>query len=205
MELKPEPTDDGEPIPTAFNEPVQYRATERRIAPEKEPNPSDQVREPATVPAAREQAVDGESAEWSSAPCTATEGELIVHLGLLDLEGDLIDWETDLEADLPPLLSPSSPLAPSSPPSSPVPTSSPEWAPVSQSSRERDSVPESSQEWALISEGSPESPEAHECPPTRTLLPPPLLSSGSPSARPQPTIYTVRAPRVCHFFFFLRN
>ncbi|KAL0159361.1 hypothetical protein M9458_043086, partial [Cirrhinus mrigala] len=41
------------------------------------------------------------------APCArAGEGELIIHLGLLDFEGDLIDWETDLEANLPPFLSP---------------------------------------------------------------------------------------------------
>ncbi len=63
-----------------------------------------------TVPTAREQAVDGESAKWSFAHCTAADGELIVHLGLLDFDGDLIDWEADLEADLHPLLSPSSPF-----------------------------------------------------------------------------------------------
>ncbi len=43
-----------------------------------------QVREPATVP---KQAVDGVSMVWSSAPCTATEGELMIDLGLLDREG----------------------------------------------------------------------------------------------------------------------
>ncbi len=69
------------------------------------------------------------SMEWSSAPCTTAEGELIIHLGLLDLEEDLINWETDLEIELPPLLSPSSPLVPSSPPSSLVPLSNPEEAP----------------------------------------------------------------------------
>ncbi len=68
------------------------------------------------------------SMEWSSTPRTVAEGELIIHLGLLNLEGDLIDWETDLEIELPPLLSPSSPLVPSSPPSSLVPLSSPEGA-----------------------------------------------------------------------------
>ncbi len=113
-ERKPEPTEDGEPVPGAINEPAQYRATEWRIAPDAEPSPSEQVREPATTPATREQAVDGESTEWS----TAAEGELIVHLGLLDVEGDLIDWETDLATDWLPLLSPSSPLVPSIPPSS---------------------------------------------------------------------------------------
>ncbi len=67
------------------------------------------------MPTTREPAVDGVSAEWSSAPCTAAEVELIVHLGLLDMEGDLNDWETELEYEMPPLLSPSSPLVPSSP------------------------------------------------------------------------------------------
>ncbi len=60
--------------------------------------------------------MDGVSAEWTSTPCTAAEGELIVHLGLLYLEGDLIDWDTDLEIELPPLFTPSFPLVPSSPP-----------------------------------------------------------------------------------------
>ncbi len=132
-EHQPEPTDDGEPFPAAICEPAQSGATERKIVPEVEPNPSNQVRERATVPTTREPAVDGVSAEWSSASCTAAEGELIVHLGLLDMEGDLIDWSTELEIELPPLLSPSSPLVPSSPPSSPlVPASSapPERPPV---------------------------------------------------------------------------
>ncbi len=127
-EHQPEPTDDGEPFPAAICEPALSRATERMIVPEVEPNPSDQVREPATVPITREQAVDGVSAEWSSAPCTAAEGELLIHLGLLDMEWDLIDWDAALEIELPPLLSPSSPLVPSSPPSSLIPLSSPEGA-----------------------------------------------------------------------------
>ncbi|KAL0164027.1 hypothetical protein M9458_039780, partial [Cirrhinus mrigala] len=62
----------------------------------------------------------------------------------------------------------------------------------------KDSVPKYNQEWATIPEGSPVSQEAHECPPTHPLLPPPLLSSGSPSARPQPTIHMVQALRVCY-------
>lgn len=63
----------------------------------------------------REQAVDGESVELSSVHCTVTEGELVVHLGLLDLEGDLIDWKTDLEINWPSLLSfvPAVPVQPS--------------------------------------------------------------------------------------------
>ncbi len=108
-------------FPAAIREMSQSRATEQRIALEVEHNPSDQVREPATVPTTREQAVDGVSTEWSSAPCTVAEGELIILLGLLDLEEDLMDWETDLEIELPPLHSPSSPLVPSSPPLFPCP------------------------------------------------------------------------------------
>ncbi len=104
------------------------KATEQRIAPEVEPNPSDHVREPVTVPTTRKQAMDGESAEWSSAHYTAAEGEPIKHQGLLDLKRGLIDFETDWEIELPPLLSPSSPLVPSSPPSSLVPLCSPEKA-----------------------------------------------------------------------------
>ncbi len=57
-EPHPKPTEDGEPVPAAIDEPAQYRATEWRIAPDAGPNPSDQVQEPATTPATREQAVD---------------------------------------------------------------------------------------------------------------------------------------------------
>ncbi|KAL0170422.1 hypothetical protein M9458_035018, partial [Cirrhinus mrigala] len=58
-----------------------------------------------------------------SASCTVAEDELII---LLDFEEDLLDWETDLEADLLPVLSPSSPLVLSSPPE-PAP---PEYSPT---------------------------------------------------------------------------
>ncbi len=183
-EHQPEPTDDGEPFPAAINEPAQSRATEWKITPEVKPNPSDQVRELVAVPTTREPAVDGVSAEWSSAPCTVAEGELIIHLGLLDMEGDFIDWETELEFELPPLLSPSSPLVPSSPPSSLVPMSSPEGAP-------EPPVP--------TPRKCPPVPAPRKCPPSHPLLPPPPLSSGSPPpARPQPLICMVRAPWFCH-------
>ncbi|KTG39714.1 hypothetical protein cypCar_00017959 [Cyprinus carpio] len=123
-EHQPGPTDDGELIPATFDEPAQSRVTERRIASDIEPNPSDQVREPATVPTTRKLAVDGDNIEWSSAHCTVAEGELIIHLELLDFEGDLIDWETELKADLPPLLPSSEPFV------TPVSTSNPERAPT---------------------------------------------------------------------------
>ncbi len=152
-EHQPEPTDDGAPFPAAINEPAQSRATEWKIAPEVEPNTSDQVREPAAVPTMREQAVDGVSAEWSSAPFTTAEGELIIHLGLLDLEEDLIDWKTDLEIELFPLLSSS--------PSSSVLLSSPDGA--------SDSPVPAPRKYTL----------------SHPFLPPPSLSSGSPSTRPQ--------------------
>ncbi len=79
------------------------------------PNPSDLAREPATMPTTREPAVDSVSAEWSSAHCTTAEMELIIQLGLLDMEEDLLDWETELEYEMPPLLSPSFPLCPVQP------------------------------------------------------------------------------------------
>uniref|UniRef100_A0A673HC82 Uncharacterized protein n=1 Tax=Sinocyclocheilus rhinocerous TaxID=307959 RepID=A0A673HC82_9TELE len=45
----------------------------------------------------------------------------------------------------------------------------------------------------------PWEPGGSELPTNPPLLPPPLLSSGSPSAHPQPPIYSVRAPGVCQF------
>ncbi len=195
-EHQPEPTDDGEPFPAAICEPALSRATERMIVPEVEPNPSDQVREPATVPITREQAVDGVSAEWSSAPCTAAEGELLIDLGLLDMERDLIDWDAALEIELPPLLSPSSPLVPSSPPSFLIPLSSPEGASDSPVPAPRKCPPVPAPRKRPPER--PPVPAPRKFPPSHPLLPPPLLSSGSPSARPQPSINAVRAPRDCH-------
>ncbi|KAL0162818.1 hypothetical protein M9458_042214, partial [Cirrhinus mrigala] len=70
-------------------------------------------------------------------------------------------------------------------------------APVSKSNPKRDSVPKSCHERISVPECSPESLEAHKCPLSHPLLPPPLLSSGSPSAHPQPNIHAVGSPRVC--------
>ncbi len=92
-EHQPEPTDDGEPFPTVICKPAQSRATEQRITSEVEPNPSDHVREPATV------AHHEGSQPWrvwarsgGSTACTVAEGELIIHLGLLDGHGGGFDW-----------------------------------------------------------------------------------------------------------------
>ncbi len=89
-ERMPEPTADGEPEPATTDKPSSHGATVLRIAMEPEPlMTSVKVREPATEPDTWENA-----AERSSAPCIVAEGELIIQLGLLDMEGDLIDWET---------------------------------------------------------------------------------------------------------------
>ncbi|KAL0192165.1 hypothetical protein M9458_010461, partial [Cirrhinus mrigala] len=63
----------------------------------------DQVREPATTPTTREKTVDSESVERSSARCTMAEGELIVDLRLLEVEGVS---DMDVYTDLPPLFPP---------------------------------------------------------------------------------------------------
>ncbi len=98
-----------------------------------------------------------------------------------------------------PELSPErAPVPELSPERAPVPELSPERASVPVFSPERASVPVFSPERALVPVIRPESPEAHKCPPSHLLLPPPQLPSGSPSACPQPTIYAVRAPRDCH-------
>ncbi len=158
--------------PPLTDEPSSQGATEPRIATELElQRTSEQVQELATLPTTREPAMGCVSMEWSGAPCTAAEGELFIPLGLLDMERDLINWDAALEIEPPPLLSPSSLLVPSNPPLSLIPLSSPEGA----------SVPPSLKNL-----------------PSHPLLPPPPLLSGSPSARPQPTIYAVRARWHCH-------
>ncbi len=84
-EHKPEPNVDGEPEPkpVTTDKPSPRSATELRITTEPEPLwSSDQVQEPATMPATKEKAVDSESTERSSAPCTVAEGDLIMDLEL---------------------------------------------------------------------------------------------------------------------------
>ncbi len=82
-EPMPEPTDDGESKPTPPDEPLLYGATDLRITLEPAPlGTSDQVREPATMPATRKKNVDSQSAERSSAHCTMAEDELFVDQGL---------------------------------------------------------------------------------------------------------------------------
>ncbi len=157
------------------------------------------MRELATAPAMREKAMDSASVERDSAHCTMGEGELIVDLGLWNVEGEFMD----LYANLPPLLPPS--LKPSV---SPVPTSSPEWAaiptsgpgrapypksnpemaPISLSSPKRDSVPESGPERAPVPKLSPERSPVPELGPERDPVP-----ESSPKSARFPESKTKRA------------
>ncbi len=150
--------------------------TELRIATEPELlMTSFKVCEPSTTPARREKAADSVSVEKSSVPCTAAEGELSMARGLCHTEEERV------------------PVPELSPERATVPELSPERASVPVFSPERTSVPVFSPERALVPVIRPESPEAHKCPPSHLVLPPPPLPSGSPSACPQPTIYSVRA------------
>ncbi len=173
VERMPEPTADGEPEPAVTGEPSPHGATELRIAAELELRMMlVKVRELATTPALRENTTDGVSAERCSAPCTAAEGELSMACGLCQGKGE---W-------------------------APVPEFSPRRAPVPAPQKHPPvpAPPECPSVSAPILKFSPGSPEAHKYPPSHPLLPPPPLSSGSPSARPQPTIYAVRARRDYH-------
>ncbi len=88
-ECMPEPTADGETEPTATDEPLQHGAKELRISTEPELQMTlVKLREPATMPALRENAMDGVSAERSSASCATAEGELKMARGLCHSEGE---------------------------------------------------------------------------------------------------------------------
>ncbi|KAI2663820.1 Streptococcal surface protein A [Labeo rohita] len=81
-EYQPEPTDDGELKPAATSGPSQKGATELLIATEPELHePSDQVREPATMTATVAISVEREISEDSITHCTTAEGELNWILG----------------------------------------------------------------------------------------------------------------------------
>ncbi|KAL0202780.1 hypothetical protein M9458_000798, partial [Cirrhinus mrigala] len=81
-EYQPEPTDDEELKPAATSEPSQRGATEQLITTEPELHePSDQVREPATMTATVDVSVEREIAEYSITHCTTAEGKLNLDLG----------------------------------------------------------------------------------------------------------------------------
>ncbi|KAI2666664.1 Chromatin-remodeling ATPase INO80 [Labeo rohita] len=93
VEPEPEPTADGEPEPIATElSPLGVTALENAMEPE--PIKSDQVREPATMPATGDVPVEHEGAEDSTAHCTA-EGERSLELGLLEIELDLTNFTED--------------------------------------------------------------------------------------------------------------
>ncbi|KAI2647746.1 hypothetical protein H4Q32_023971 [Labeo rohita] len=142
-EPEPEPIVDGEPEPRA-TEPSPQGVTALENATEPEAIKSDQVREPATMPATGDVAVEREGAEDSTAHCTA-EGERSLELGLLEIELDLTNFTEDSHVKFPacseqhtgldfpptlPVLSPPvgaaasalPPLSPGSPTTHPQPT-----------------------------------------------------------------------------------
>ncbi|KAL0191910.1 hypothetical protein M9458_010206, partial [Cirrhinus mrigala] len=93
-EPEPEPTPDGEPEPRA-TEPSPLGVTARETDTEPQPIESDQVREPATMPATVDVPVGREVAEDGTAHCTA-EGEQCLELGHLEIELGLIDFTEDI-------------------------------------------------------------------------------------------------------------
>ncbi|KTG45652.1 hypothetical protein cypCar_00000553 [Cyprinus carpio] len=114
-ELKPEPTDDREPVPTTTNEPSLQGATELRITAELELLiMSVQVRKPATMPATRENAMDSESTV--STPLAAP--RLFVPLALSGSSFPSAPPRSSV-APVPPLPSGSPPLPRSPEPSAP--------------------------------------------------------------------------------------
>ncbi|KAL0170706.1 hypothetical protein M9458_035302, partial [Cirrhinus mrigala] len=100
-ERQPKHTVDGEPKPSTTDKPSL------RIAPEPEPITSDQVREPATSHGTEEVSVEREEAEEGPAHCTSAEGEQKLELGQMDL----INFDEDIYADMPPFIPPSSELS----------------------------------------------------------------------------------------------
>ncbi|KAI2645048.1 Titin [Labeo rohita] len=106
-EHEPEPTTDGSHATSATSKPSPIGATERAIATELEEFASDQVREPATIPATVDVPDGREGAEDSTAHCTTAEGEQRLVLGQIFLEQDLINFSEDVYEDMPALLPPS--------------------------------------------------------------------------------------------------
>ncbi|KAL0195833.1 hypothetical protein M9458_009405, partial [Cirrhinus mrigala] len=95
----------------ATDEPSLIGATELRIALEPEPITSDRVREPATTYATVDVTAEHEGAKDSPTHSTSAEGELKPELGLQDGELDLIDFHSEIYADMPLLLAPSPELS----------------------------------------------------------------------------------------------
>ncbi len=80
-----------------------HRVTELKIVAELQVT-SDQVWEPATMPAMREQAVNSVIVERSSTRCTTAEGELLLDQGQCYSKEEVKDIDTGLPLLLPPSL-----------------------------------------------------------------------------------------------------
>ncbi len=199
-EYKPEPTANGEPDPSETNELSPIGLTMRRISLEPEPHvTSVQVREPATELATGDNSVYSESAEGGFDHCNMADCQLKLDLGLLDVKQDLKDFNTDIYADMPPLLPPL--LALNYLPWT-VPVPMPWNSPRGRSYFCR--APSVGSHIVMCVWAAHTILEPSTClyfPPSLPLPPPlhqslPPLSPGSPSAHPQPTICAVGSPRV---------
>ncbi|KAI2643000.1 Pullulanase A [Labeo rohita] len=100
-EPEPEPTADGSHATSATQEPTPIGATERAVATELEEIASDQVREPATIPATVVVSAERESAENSITHCTTAEGEQDLELGefIMDGKQDLM-YSKDINSEM---------------------------------------------------------------------------------------------------------
>ncbi|KAL0180485.1 hypothetical protein M9458_022891, partial [Cirrhinus mrigala] len=173
VEPEPEPTMDREPEPRG-TEPSALGVTAREFATEPEPIESDQVREPATMPATVDVPVRREGAEDSTAHCT-TEGERRLELGHLEIELDLIDFTEDIHVELPACseqyacldFPPTLPLL--SPPVGPAASASPPLSP-----------------WSVVVPPSPLDSTSTAAP--RHSVPPAPLGSSLPPAPPQSSV-----------------
>ncbi|KAL0165522.1 hypothetical protein M9458_037366 [Cirrhinus mrigala] len=150
MEHEPEPTATDEPSPNG-----------------PDPITSNQVQEPATSLAMEEVSVEHEDAKEGPAHCTYAEGELKLELGQMDL----INFDEDIYADMPPLLPPSK--------------------------LSYDPEPSVCPDLSACLDFPPTLPLLPHTLIPASATPP--LSPDSPSAHPQPTICAVGSPRVCQF------
>ncbi|KAI2665793.1 Accumulation-associated protein [Labeo rohita] len=172
-EYQPEPTDDGELQPAATSVPSLRGATEQLFTTEPELHePSDQVREPATMTAMVEGSVENESAEDSITHCTTAEGEqnwILGHLTMNDIPDNSEDVNTGLSLTICAVGSPQVCQSPSASwledPSSP-PSASESWTPPQPS--------DSAAPPHLSAPSSPPSPVGPPAPPGSIVLSAPL-------------------------------
>ncbi|KAI2666602.1 hypothetical protein H4Q32_010504 [Labeo rohita] len=95
------PTPDPVPIPTS------PRSAEHQPEPIEDSEPKPTVREPATSHATEEISVEREEAKEGPNHCTSAEGEQKLELGQMDL----VNFDEDIYANMPPFIPPSSELS----------------------------------------------------------------------------------------------